>query len=85
MLLFKKIEKIATEKAGIIKNNTPILTFEQQDKVLRILSQVSKEKKSPLNIVRDEDINIIKSDKYGTLFSYLNFYWNLFIFSFKFY
>jgi dihydrofolate synthase/folylpolyglutamate synthase len=76
-ILGDTIEKIATEKAGIIKNNIPILTFEHQDKVLRILSQVSKEKKSPLNIVRDEDINIIRSDKHGTLFSYLNFKINL--------
>ena len=52
-ILGDTIEKIAMEKAGIIKNNIPILTFEQQDKVLRILSQVSKEKKSPFNIVRD--------------------------------
>ena len=76
-ILGDTIEKIAMEKAGIIKNNIPILTFEQQDKVLRILSQVSKEKRSPLNIVRDEDINIIRSDKHGTLFSYLNFKINL--------
>ena len=76
-ILGDTIEKIAMEKAGIIKNNIPILTFEQQDKVLRILSQVSKEKRSPLNIVRDEDINIIRSGKHGTLFSYLNFKINL--------
>ena len=30
------IEKIAMEKAGIIKNNIPVFTFEQQDKVLRL-------------------------------------------------
>ena len=71
------IEKIAMEKAGIIKNNIPIFTFEQQDKVLKILSQVSKEKKSPFNFVRNEDINIIRSDKEGTLFSYLNYKINL--------
>ena len=76
-ILGDTIEKIAMEKAGIIKNNIPILTFEQQEKVLRIISQVSKEKRSPLNIVRDEDIDIIRSDKHGTLFSYLNFKINL--------
>ena len=36
-ILGDTIEKIAMEKAGIIKNNVPILTFEQQDKVLKIL------------------------------------------------
>ena len=76
-ILGDTIEKIAMEKAGIIKNNIPIFTFEQQDKVLKILSQVSKEKKSPFNIVRNEDINIIRSDKQGTLFSYLNYKINL--------
>ena len=76
-ILGDTIEKIAMEKAGIIKNNIPIFTFEQQDKVLKILSQVSKEKKSPFNIVRDEDINIIRVDKKGTFFSYLNYKINL--------
>ena len=76
-ILGDTIEKIAMEKAGIIKNNIPIFTFEQQDKVLKILSQVSKEKKSPFNIVRDEDINIIRAHKQGTLFSYLNYKINL--------
>jgi len=76
-ILGDTIEKIAMEKAGIIKNNIPIFTFEQHDKVLKILSQVSKEKKSPFIIVRDSDINIIRSDKQGTLFSYLNYKINL--------
>jgi len=76
-ILGNTIEKIAMEKAGIIKNNIPILTFEQQDKVLRILRQVSKERKSPFIIIRDKDINIIRSDEYGTLFSYLNYKINL--------
>ena len=76
-ILGDTIEKIAMEKAGIIKNNVPIFTFEQQDRVLKILSQVSKEKKSPFNIVRDKDINITRSDKQGTLFSYLNYKINL--------
>ena len=76
-ILGDTIEKIAMEKAGIIKNNIPILTFEQQDKVLRILRQVSKERKSPFIIIRDKDINIIRSDEYGTLFSYLNYKINL--------
>ena len=76
-ILGDTIEKIAMEKAGIIKNNIPIFTFEQQDKVLRILSEVSKEKNSPFNIIRDENINIIRADELGTLFSYLNYKINL--------
>ena len=76
-ILGDTIENIAMEKAGIIKENTPIITFEQQDKVLKILSQVSKEKKSLFNIVKDKEINIIRSDKQGTLFLYSNYRINL--------
>ena len=44
-------------------NNIPIITFEQQDRVLKVLSEVSKEKKSLFSIIKDENINIIRTNE----------------------
>ena len=45
-ILGKTLEKIATEKAGIIKKNTPVIIAPQNKKVLDLLIQNAKEKKS---------------------------------------
>lgn len=42
------IEKIAFEKGGIIKENIPIVVSSLQDEVIDVLSQIAKEKNSPL-------------------------------------
>ena len=69
-ILGDTIEKIAAEKAGIIKEGIPIVTFEQKPTVIEILMKEANKKKSNLNIIADDEINIIKSDIKETLFNY---------------
>ncbi len=51
-----KIEKIATEKAGIIKRNCPVLVGRQQGEALEVIVKKAAEKNSKL--VKIEDYNI---------------------------
>jgi dihydrofolate synthase / folylpolyglutamate synthase len=63
-------EKIAVEKAGIIKENSLVLTAEQDPSILEIFSNVCKEKKSKLCVLDDKfDIKLINSDLHGQEFS----------------
>ena len=76
-ILGETIEKITTEKAGIIKRNIPVFTFDQKDEVLKVLKEVSKKQNSQINTIKGEDININRVDNRGTIFSYLNYKINL--------
>jgi len=69
-ILGDTIEKIAIEKAGIIKKNVPILTFEQEPVVIEILRKEADKKNSNLDVTADTEIDIIKSDGDGTVFNY---------------
>ena len=71
-ILGNTIEKIAAEKAGIIKEGVPILTFEQKPSVLEILKKEAGKKNSNFYITTDGEIDIIKSDEKGTFFKYFN-------------
>ena len=62
-------EKIAMEKAGIIKQNSLVLTAEQDPSILEIFSNVCKEKKSKLCVLDDKfEIKLINSDLHGQEF-----------------
>lgn len=47
------IEKIAYEKAGIIKPNVPVCVFIQKPQVLEVIKKVAKEKNAPLFYLPD--------------------------------
>ncbi|MDP6670385.1 MAG: folylpolyglutamate synthase/dihydrofolate synthase family protein [archaeon] len=49
--LGKTVEKIAGEKAGIVKPGVPVVTAEWKEPVLRVIRKVCKEKNAPLSIV----------------------------------
>jgi len=53
-VLGKKVEEIAFEKAGIIKNDVPVVTG-AQGKVLEVIEKVANEKKAPINVVGKAD------------------------------
>ena len=57
-ILGDTIEKIAVEKAGIIKNNIPIFSSKQEKKVEKILKVKAREKQSVVNF--SNKINSIK-------------------------
>ena len=69
-ILGDTIEKIAAEKAGIIKYGVPILTYWQRSSVLEVLSREADKKNSKLDVVKGSEIDIKKSDKDGTFFKY---------------
>ena len=45
------LEKIAAEKAGIIKAGVPVITAADQPEVLKVIGQIAREKNAPLNKV----------------------------------
>ena len=61
-LLGNTIEKIAFEKAGIIKKNTPIIIGRKQDKTKEIFKSIAKEKNAKL-YYNDNPKNIITDVK----------------------
>ena len=69
-ILGDTIEKIAIEKAGIIKECVPIITFQQEEIVLDVIRKVAEEKNAILDIISDDKINILESNEKGTLFTY---------------
>ncbi len=66
------LDKIAYEKAGIIKKNIPVVSSIQEPKALSTIMKTSKEMKSPLYLIGKDvlinDIKIIKRNGlYGTM------------------
>lgn len=64
-MLGDSIEKIALEKAGIIKNNIPVLIGEFQEDSFPIFSTTASSKNSPL--FTTEKISIVKNEKQDTI------------------
>ena len=72
-ILGDTIEKISKEKSGIIKKNTPVVTFEQSNDIIDIISNTADSKNAPLTIIKTKDINIIKMDSDNSKFRYKNY------------
>ena len=71
-ILGKTINEITNEKAGIIKYNTPIVTFDQGSKIMKIIREKAKTYNAQLTIVKPNKINLISNNRLGTLFYYKN-------------
>jgi len=73
------IEKIAFEKAGIIKSGCPVLysgkrhDFEDEDSALKMISQVAAEKKSPIYVTNYAMLKNVKSTLDGSSFDFCEF------------
>lgn len=67
-ILGKNIEKIASEKAGVIKNNVPLIIAEQSPKVKNILLKKAKNERAPLTELNT--ISNIFVTHSGTKFQY---------------
>ncbi|UWD49555.1 bifunctional folylpolyglutamate synthase/dihydrofolate synthase [Clostridioides difficile] len=61
-ILGDTIEKIAYEKAGIIKENGVVLVYDQTDEAKDVIKSVCKEKNAKYIEVNFDNINIKKSD-----------------------
>tara|TARA_Y100001936_G_scaffold75700_2_gene74264 strand:+ start:2919 stop:4196 length:1278 start_codon:yes stop_codon:yes gene_type:complete len=65
-ILGNTIEEIANEKAGIIKKNTPLITFKQPKKILDILKNRAKTLNAKIEIVVDPQKIVV--DNFSTKF-----------------
>ncbi|MCL6272374.1 bifunctional folylpolyglutamate synthase/dihydrofolate synthase [Muricauda sp. 2012CJ35-5] len=65
-ILGDTIEKIALEKAGIIKRNTPVVISEKQAETTGIFSLIAAKNKAEITFADDQDIPHYKTDLIGT-------------------
>lgn len=64
------VEKIAAEKAGIIKEGTPVLWGGEDKSALAVIEKVAREKNSPLYMTDYSRLKISAADLDGTMFDY---------------
>jgi dihydrofolate synthase/folylpolyglutamate synthase len=63
------LAKIAGEKAGIIKEDVPVVSAPQKDEALKVLLRVAREKNAPLTLVgRDVKFDFVRSTLDGQSF-----------------
>ena len=65
-LLGNTLEEIANEKAGIIKNGVPVVSYPQEEEARKVIEKVAKEKGSKLYTVDKENghfIKVVNEDK----------------------
>ncbi|MDF2616277.1 MAG: folC [Sedimentibacter sp.] len=65
------LAEIAWEKAGIIKENSNVVIYPQQDEIVEVIVEEAKKKNSKAYLANPENIRIIKSDLTGQVFEYL--------------
>lgn len=72
-ILGNTIEEIAFEKCGTVKEmGRLVCSFGQPDGALDVIKKTAKEKNNTLAIPCEDDVEIIKSDIFGTAFKYKN-------------
>lgn len=59
-ILGDTIEKIAAEKAGIIKKGIPVVAIDEENGAFPIIERTAKEKKSPIYGLGTKDLTILK-------------------------
>ena len=67
--LGNSIEKIALEKAGIIKKNCPVVLYSQDEIVYNIMKDTAEENSATLYCPEDAEISISSQTLEGTIFS----------------
>ncbi len=68
--LGNSLERIAKEKAGIVKENTQVITAEQPAEVMSVLEKACDHKNAELMKVSKESLHILSMDLDGTEFIY---------------
>ncbi|MEA4854558.1 MAG: Mur ligase family protein [Christensenella sp.] len=69
-LLGNTLEKIAWEKAGIIKQGSVVLSHPQKEEAMQVIRKVCREKDAQLIVLKEEDIHILRQDLNGQEFSF---------------
>ncbi len=77
-VLGETIEEIAYEKCGTIKENSLVVSSIDQPKAaFKVIESTVKEKKGNLTVADKNQLEIIKSDLFGTEFIYKNQHYNI--------
>ncbi len=69
-MLGDTVEEIAREKAGIIREGVPVISFQKEKAAAQVIASVCEQKRAPLISVCAPDIKLLRSDLQGSLFSY---------------
>ncbi len=64
------LEEIAGEKAGIIKQNVPVVCYPAQESVRRVFAEAAAAKHAPLTQLNESAILHAEGDMYGSTVSY---------------
>lgn len=64
------IEEIAGEKAGIIKENVPVISYCNSPAAISVIQKKAEEKKAPLTVVDKNMIRVLDETLMGQSFSY---------------
>lgn len=64
------LAKIAYQKAGIIKENGIVISYEQEKEVADVIEEVAESNKAELYISKNKNIEIIKESDSGNVFDY---------------
>lgn len=68
-ILGDTLGKIAFEKAGIIKENIPVVIYPQEEEAMDVLTKVINEKKAKAHFVSDIIYDIVSNTKDGIVFN----------------
>lgn len=71
-ILGDTIGKIAHEKGGIIKENSNVFSYPQDDEARAELKKLSKEKNSDFYEFRQDEVEILSSNEEGNIFNFRN-------------
>lgn len=71
-ILGDTLEKIAREKGGIIKENSTVFSYPQNEEARQELKKISKEKSSSFNEFFLDEVKLISSDEFGSKFDFRN-------------
>lgn len=69
-ILGDTLGKIAYQKAGIIKDNSIVISYPQEEESLEVLKKVSREKNSEFYLCPMENINIKSASNRGSVFDF---------------
>ncbi|QUI23556.1 bifunctional folylpolyglutamate synthase/dihydrofolate synthase [Vallitalea pronyensis] len=67
------IEKIAYQKAGIIKPNSEVVLYQQNDTIMEVIRTECQENKAKLHIAEVNDYSLLETSYKGQVFSYKAF------------
>ncbi|MDU5595334.1 glutamate ligase domain-containing protein [Peptoniphilus rhinitidis] len=72
-ILGDTVGKIAREKGGIIKENSNVFSYPQDQKAKEELQKICREKNSIFNEFKENEIEILSSDEFGSKFNFRDY------------